>query len=140
MSLDPQSNRQPHTHKERGFFASLLFAFLDGIIKFVVAFAVGTGAGALVCWYYGLPLVLSLVVFARRLPFPRSPRIWLGFLAMAIAGNSLPFFLISWGQQTIDSGVAGMIMAIMPLMTMILRRILSFIDDAAAGPAGVGKY
>ena len=64
-------------------------------------------------------LVLSLVVFARRLPFPRNPSIWFGFLLMAIAGNALPFFLISWGQQTIDSGVAGMIMAIMPLMTMV---------------------
>ena len=65
-------------------------------------------------------LVLSLVVFARELSFPRSLRIWGGFLLMAIAGNALPFFLISWGQQTIDSGVAGMIMAIMPLITMIL--------------------
>ena len=65
-------------------------------------------------------LVLALVVFARRLPFPRGARIWSGFLLMAIAGNALPFFLISWGQQTIDSGVAGMIMAIMPLMTMVL--------------------
>lgn len=64
-------------------------------------------------------LVLSLVVFARGLSFPRSPRVWGGFLLMAIAGNALPFFLISWGQQTIDSGVAGMIMAIMPLMTMV---------------------
>ena len=69
-------------------------------------------------------LVLSLVVFARRLPFPRSPRVWLGFLAMAIAGNALPFFLISWGQQTVDSGVAGMIMAIMPLITMVLAHYL----------------
>lgn len=64
-------------------------------------------------------LVLALVVFARGQSFPRSARIWGGFLLMAIAGNALPFFLISWGQQTIDSGVAGMIMAIMPLMTMV---------------------
>jgi drug/metabolite transporter (DMT)-like permease len=64
-------------------------------------------------------VVLSLVVYARGQTFPRSARIWGGFLLMAIAGNSLPFFLISWGQQTIDSGVAGMIMAIMPLMTMV---------------------
>jgi drug/metabolite transporter (DMT)-like permease len=64
-------------------------------------------------------LVLSLVVFARGQSFPRSARIWGGFLLMAIAGNALPFFLISWGQQTINSGVAGMIMAIMPLMTMV---------------------
>jgi drug/metabolite transporter (DMT)-like permease len=38
---------------------------------------------------------------------------------MAIVGNALPFFLISWGQQEVDSGVAGMIMAIMPLLTMV---------------------
>ena len=63
--------------------------------------------------------VLALVVFARGQSFPRSARVWGGFLLMAIAGNALPFFLISWGQQTIDSGVAGMIMAIMPLMTMV---------------------
>jgi len=69
-------------------------------------------------------LVLSLVVYARGQSFPRSARIWFGFLLMAIAGNALPFFLIAWGQQTIDSGVAGMIMAIMPLMTMLLAHYL----------------
>ena len=61
MNNDQQSNRRSNVIKERGFFASLLFAFLDGILKFVTAFAVGTGAGALVCWYYGIPLVFSLL-------------------------------------------------------------------------------
>ena len=69
-------------------------------------------------------LVLALVVFARGQSFPRSARVWGGFLLMAIAGNALPFFLISWGQQTVNSGVAGMIMAIMPLMTMLLAHYL----------------
>jgi len=69
-------------------------------------------------------LVLALVVFARGQSFPRSVRVWGGFLLMAIAGNALPFFLITWGQQTIDSGVTGMIMAIMPLMTMLLAHYL----------------
>ena len=69
-------------------------------------------------------LVLALVVFARGQKFPRNARIWGGFLLMAIAGNALPFFLITWGQQTIDSGVAGMIMAIMPLMTMVFAHYL----------------
>lgn len=64
-------------------------------------------------------LVLALVVFARGQSFPRDARVWGGFLLMAVAGNALPFFLISWGQQTVNSGVAGMIMAIMPLMTMV---------------------
>ena len=69
-------------------------------------------------------LVLALVVFARGQSFPRGLRVWVGFLMMAIAGNALPFFLISWGQQTIDSGIAGMIMAIMPLMTMVFAHYL----------------
>lgn len=72
--------------------------------------------------FYRLALgavVLSLFVYARGEPLPLAWRSWAGFLVMAIAGNALPFFLISWGQQTIDSGVAGMIMAIMPLLTMV---------------------
>ena len=64
-------------------------------------------------------LVLALVVYARGLSIPRDLRVWSGFLLLAIVGNGLPFFLITWGQQTVASGVAGMIMAIMPLMTMI---------------------
>lgn len=69
-------------------------------------------------------LVLALVVFARGESIPREPRIWGGFLLMAIVGNALPFFLITWGQQTVNSGVAGMIMAIMPLMTMVFAHYL----------------
>jgi drug/metabolite transporter (DMT)-like permease len=72
--------------------------------------------------FYRLALgavVLSLVVYARGDSLPREWRVWAGFLLMAIVGNALPFFLISWGQQEVDSGVAGMIMAIMPLLTMV---------------------
>jgi drug/metabolite transporter (DMT)-like permease len=69
-------------------------------------------------------LVLALVVYARGETIPRELRIWGGFLLMAIAGNALPFFLITWGQQAVNSGVAGMIMAIMPLMTMIFAHYL----------------
>lgn len=69
-------------------------------------------------------LVLALVVFARGERFPKGIKIWGGFLLMAIAGNSLPFYLISWGQQSVNSGVAGMIMATMPLSTMVLAHYL----------------
>jgi len=43
---------------------------------------------------------------------------------MAVMGNCLPFWLISWGQQGIDSGVAGILMAVMPLTTLVLAHIL----------------
>ena len=77
--------------------------------------------------FYRLALgavVLSLVIYARGESLPLSWRAWAGFLVMAIAGNALPFFLIAWGQQTVDSGVAGMIMAIMPLLTMVFAHYL----------------
>lgn len=72
--------------------------------------------------FYRLALgavVLSLVVYARGESLPRDWRAWAGFALMAIAGNALPFFLIAWGQKSVDSSVAGMIMAIMPLLTMV---------------------
>ncbi len=47
--------------RERGFFASLLIGLVRDLFKFVIAFAVGTGASAIACWYYGLPLALSLI-------------------------------------------------------------------------------
>ena len=64
-------------------------------------------------------LVLAIVLMVRKLRLPTDLHVWGGFLIMAIAGYAAPFFLISWGQQSVDSGVAGMIMAIMPLMTMV---------------------
>ncbi|MCP4127063.1 MAG: DMT family transporter, partial [Gammaproteobacteria bacterium] len=77
--------------------------------------------------FYRLALgavVLSLVVYARGDSLPLQWQAWAGFLVMAIFGNALPFFLIAWGQQTVDSGVAGMIMAIMPLLTMVFAHYL----------------
>lgn len=50
---------------------------------------------------------------------PLGPR-WLPFAALAIVGNSAPFYLISWGQQFIDSALAGILMAVMPLATLLL--------------------
>ena len=48
------------------------------------------------------------------------------FVAMALVGNCIPFWLISWGQQGIDSGPAGILMAIMPLTTLVLAHL--FVD------------
>ena len=45
----------------RGFFATLLQSLVRDIVKFITAFVLGTGAGAIVCWYYGIPLAFSLI-------------------------------------------------------------------------------
>jgi drug/metabolite transporter (DMT)-like permease len=69
-------------------------------------------------------LILTLVVYAKGLKLPFNVGAWLAFLVMGIVGYVLPFFLISWGQLSVNSGIAGMIMATMPLITMILAHYL----------------
>jgi len=69
-------------------------------------------------------LILTLVVYAKGLKLPFTFNAWLAFMAMGIVGYVLPFFLISWGQLSVNSGIAGMIMATMPLITMILAHYL----------------
>ncbi|HBS27412.1 MAG TPA: EamA/RhaT family transporter [Gammaproteobacteria bacterium] len=51
-------------------------------------------------------------------------RLVLWFIVMAIVGNALPFYLIAWGQQTISSSLAGILMAVMPLATLLMAHFL----------------
>jgi drug/metabolite transporter (DMT)-like permease len=64
--------------------------------------------------------LLTALVVVRGQRFPWSRRFWLFSLAMSLAGNCVPFWLISFGQQRIDSGLAGILMGVMPLTTMVL--------------------
>jgi len=64
--------------------------------------------------------ILLGLLAVRRKGLPRSGRLWLFVIAMAVMGNALPFWLISWGQQRIDSNLAGILMAVMPLSTVVL--------------------
>ncbi len=72
-------------------------------------------------------LVLLLAVWAGRQRLPRRWPSWLWFLGIAVVGNALPFYLISWGQQTVESGLAGMLAATTPLFTLLLAHWL--LDD-----------
>lgn len=63
---------------------------------------------------------LLIGMIARRSKLPTLGRAWAIFLLLGFFGNLLPFFLIAWGQQYINSGTAGVIMAVMPLVTILL--------------------
>ena len=72
-----------------------------------------------------LACVLLLAIAAamvRRLP--TGGRLWLLLRAIAFFGNALPFSLISWGQGYIDSSLAGILMAVMPLVVLGLAHYL----------------
>lgn len=64
--------------------------------------------------------VLLAAVRLLGLEMPEPGVLWLRFLLLACVGNAIPFFAISWGQQRVPSGLAGILMAVMPLTTLLL--------------------
>ena len=58
---EPNTKTENHEGGVRGFLSSFFLALVRDAVKLVIAFAVGTGAGAIACWYYGIPLVFSLL-------------------------------------------------------------------------------
>ena len=68
-------------------------------------------------------LLLPAALLAAARP-ARSRKLWLFMLLIAVFGYALPLSLISWGQVFIASGVAGILMAIMPLATLGLAHFL----------------
>src|SRR5262245_36065769 len=64
--------------------------------------------------------VLIAVVRALGHTFPPLGRTWLSYAVIALVGNCVPFWFIAWGQQHIESALAGILMAFMPLVTLLL--------------------
>lgn len=65
-------------------------------------------------------VLLFAAMRALRLPTPRDARTWWYFVVLSLIGYCVPFFLITWGQQGIDSGLAGILVGFMPLATLLL--------------------
>ena len=65
-------------------------------------------------------LVLLIFSLARKESFGFLYKHWFLLVALAFFGDCLPFYLISWGQQSVDSSIAGILMAVMPLTTIVL--------------------
>lgn len=85
----------------------------------------------------GAILLLALVRSAG-LQLPRAGRIWVHLTLLAIVGNALPFFLISWGQERIESSLAGILMAVMPLATLLLAHF--YVPGERATRRRVGAF
>lgn len=69
-------------------------------------------------------LTLLALLYARGLRLPPMGAIWGAYAVMALVGNVLPFYLITWGQQVVESALAGILIAVMPLGTLVLAHFL----------------
>ena len=110
----------------------------DYIILFSLGALWGSSFGAIKIALYGVtPLTvmsvrimlagaaLLILTLIRRTPFPRGLQSWNKILWMALLGVLMPFFLVPWGQQKIDSSLAAILLSINPFFALILGHFFS---------------
>jgi drug/metabolite transporter (DMT)-like permease len=67
----------------------------------------------------GAAIFLSIVLALTDHQLPRTREAWTAFALLGVINNVYPFVLLSWGQQHIDSSLAAILTATMPLSTVI---------------------
>ena len=65
---------------------------------------------------------LAMLAYVRLTgeKLPRNPRDYLPLAALGMIATALPFFLITWGEQYIDSGTAAVLNSLTPIFSLIL--------------------
>lgn len=80
-------------------------------------------------------IVIVVYVRLRGHRFPHAPGLWWKFFLIGLFGNALPFTLIGWGEVSIDSGLAAILMSVMPIATMLLAHF--YADGERMNPARI---
>lgn len=110
-----------------------LLSFLWGGSYVLVAIALETIPPATLVFsrlFIGASL-LALAVRWQNIALPTSAKRWGALLVQGILQSAIPFTLISWGQKSIDSAVAGMLNSTTPLFVFLLGYFL--LRDRQAG-------
>lgn len=76
--------------------------------------------------------VLAPIMLAQGARLPSDGKSWAMAAALGVFGLTLPFFLIGWGEQRIASGLAAILMAVMPLATVVLAHFFNDGDRFSA--------
>lgn len=76
--------------------------------------------------FFGVLLLIAAVAIARE-RLPREVRIYRHLVVMATLNIVIPFFLITWAEQTTSSALAAILNATVPLFTIVFAA--SFLHD-----------
>src|SRR6266496_2621182 len=67
----------------------------------------------------GFAVVLALAIASRE-PLPRLGRTYGHLLLLGLLSMAIPFSLISWAEQTVDSALAAAINGAIPLFVIVI--------------------
>ncbi|HLO34880.1 MAG TPA: DMT family transporter [Candidatus Deferrimicrobium sp.] len=68
-------------------------------------------------------LLLATVVTAAREPLPRDPRMYGHLFVMGVINIAIPFSLITFAEQTVDSSLAAVINGAVPLFVIVIAAL-----------------
>jgi len=92
---------------------------------------------SLVVFRIALGLMGLLVFFPVKKPtIPRRARTWVDLAILGIFSSAVPWLLISWAEQSIDSALAGVLNGTVPLFTIIIAHLFIHDDRMTVGRAG----
>ncbi|MEJ2616953.1 MAG: DMT family transporter [Ignavibacteriaceae bacterium] len=77
------------------------------------------------------------VIIIKRISLPHDLKSWSPLLILGITNIAVPFFLISWGERTVDSSVAAILDSTVPLFTILIAHFV-LNDDKMTMPKVTG--
>lgn len=72
---------------------------------------------------FGL-LFCIVVIFIQKVKLPRTLKEWKPLFVLGITNIAAPFFLIAWGEGSIDSSVASILDSTVPLFTIVIAHFM----------------
>jgi len=95
------------------------FLFIKVAVATIPPFSVAFGRTALAA------MLLYVVLRSRGLRMPGWGPVWGTFLLMGFFNGAVPYTLITWAEIHIDSGLAAILNALMPLFTVLLAHLFT---------------
>lgn len=87
----------------------------------------------LVAWRMSLGALGMLALIAvLRLPRPRGVGEWLPLVVLGAVNAAIPIFLISWGQQWVDSGTAAVLNSLTPIFSLVIAGLALRVEPVTA--------
>jgi drug/metabolite transporter (DMT)-like permease len=76
--------------------------------------------------------LLYVIMKVQGHNLPKFGSIWKHFIILGLINNAVPYVLLSWGEQYIDSALAAILIGTTPIFTMILAHLYTTTDHLSS--------
>lgn len=125
--MRPSQNLSQKSSRLNDFLLLLLLSMTWGSSFALIKSAVGTIAPLTMVSARLIiaSLTFLLIFWVMKKSFAQRTHDWYVYVIVAMCGNVLPFSLISWSEQSMDSGLAAILVGTMPLWTLLFTHIMT---------------